>query len=86
MIRRRRGKRRGFAKPFIEKYETEDLSISTCRVEDAEEPFETAIKHSSYNNGEWIIVAEASTTEEALYWHNKWIDIMLLFHLTKEYC
>lgn len=48
--------------------------IDTCRVFDAEKPYETAIKHPSYNNDKWIIVEEYSTIKEAEEGHKKWVS------------
>lgn len=50
--------------------------ISTARVSDGKQPFETAIKHKKYNDGSMVIVAAYDTKEEAQKGHLYWIKIM----------
>lgn len=58
---------------LVENTRINDAIIDTCRVMDAEKPYETAIKHPSYNNNEWIIVQEYDTIEEAKKGHREWV-------------
>ena len=56
--------------------EEEDWTVDTCRVTDSEKPFETAIKHTNYNDGKMIIVEEYEDKESAQEGHDKWVKIM----------
>ena len=60
------------------------LVIDTTAVNDAKYPFETAVKHPRYNNGEWIIVQGYPTKNEAQLGHNKWIKKMTNPKLPKK--
>ena len=53
-----------------------DWVVDTCRVTDSDKPFETAVKHSSYNDGEMVIVEEYEDNESAQKGHDKWVKIM----------
>jgi hypothetical protein len=63
-------------KRSVERYETLNLIVDTCLIDDSDQPFETAVQHSNYNNGQWIVVGVYNTIEEALTGHHKWIEIM----------
>ena len=60
----------------VDRFEDGDLVIDTAAVTDSKDPYETAIKHPSYNEGEWVIVETHSTKEEAIIGHKKWVDTM----------
>lgn len=60
----------------IDRYEDDILIVDTCAVDDGEQPFETAVAHPFYNNGEYVIVEAYSSTEEAQEGHNKWLQKM----------
>ena len=60
----------------VDRLEDGDLVIDTASVTDSKNPYETAIKHPSYNEGEWVIVETYKTKEEAIIGHKKWVDIM----------
>jgi len=67
----------------VAKTEFEWGYISTCRVSDGSQPYETAIKSNEYaspddpDNKDNMIIVEAYDSEEnAQTGHNKWRDIM----------
>lgn len=60
----------------IDRYETDDLTVSTCKVLDSRDPFETAISHPEYNNSKFIVVETYLDREAAQEGHNKWVKIM----------
>lgn len=51
--------------------------VSTARVSDGYQPYETAFKHPDYNDGAMVIVEAYDTKEEAQTGHKKWLKIML---------
>jgi adenosyl cobinamide kinase/adenosyl cobinamide phosphate guanylyltransferase len=67
-----------FAPPYtervIDRYETTTVVISTAKVTDSAAFAETAISHSEYNKGHWIIVENYYSLEEAKKGHKKWIE------------
>lgn len=50
--------------------------ISTCSVTDSIDPYETAVEHEEYNNGQIIVVETYTTIEEAKEGHLKWLKLM----------
>lgn len=49
--------------------------VSTIQPGDATQyPYETAIEHPAYGDGELIVVDGAETFDDAIRIHNKWID------------
>lgn len=58
--------------------------IDTCAVTDSDKPYETAIRHPSYNNKEWIIVELYNTKKESLVGHKKWIKKITAKKLPKQ--
>jgi hypothetical protein len=62
----------------VDRYEDEakGLIVSTCSMNDTEHPFETAVSHPRYNNGEWVIVQEYDTQEDAQKGHDEWVARM----------
>lgn len=61
----------------VDRYEGENLVIDTCLVtDDPDYPYETAVSHPEYNNGEWVIVEQYLSKEDAKTGHNKWVEIM----------
>jgi len=59
----------------VDRYEEGNLTIDTCLITDDDEyNYETAIKHPFYNNGNWVIVEQYYTKEEAQNGHNKWVE------------
>jgi hypothetical protein len=60
----------------VDRFENDDLSISTCRVSDSKRPFETAVKHPKYRQDKWIVVEKYDTKEQAQTGHDKWVETM----------
>lgn len=50
--------------------------VSTCEVNDADKPYETAVEHPDYNDGEMVIVETYDTRDEAEHGHARWVDTM----------
>jgi hypothetical protein len=50
------------------------FTLDTCSVTDSVQPYETAIAHPFYNNGQWVILQSYDTREEAEKGHNKWFN------------
>ena len=57
-------------------YEEDDLFVSTVRVSDSTQPFETAVEHPNYNDGKLVIVEQYDTKAEAEAGHEKWLAEM----------
>lgn len=53
-------------------------------MDDSLHPYETAVSHPEYNNGDWVIVASYDTEDEAYKGHEKWIKIMTADSLPVE--
>ena len=60
----------------VDRYETEELFISTAHVIDSRKPYETAIAHPAYNEGAIVIVQMYDNIEDAQAGHDKWVQIM----------
>lgn len=54
----------------------QSLFVDTCLVHDAKKPYETAVAHPAYNNGQLIIVEYYDTPEEALIGHARWEEMV----------
>ena len=65
----------------IDRYDGEGFCIDTCAVSDGEKPYETAIQHPEYNDGDWIVVEAYNTPLAAQKGHKRWIEIMTSDHL-----
>lgn len=50
--------------------------IDTCSVSDSAQPYETAVKHTHYNGGKWVIVELYDSKQEAQEGHNRWVVTM----------
>jgi len=61
---------------IIGQHREHDWGVSTAQMFDTDNPYETAIKHPSYHDGEIIIVEEYATREQAERGHQKWLAIM----------
>jgi hypothetical protein len=57
-------------------YKKDDLFISTAAVYDSKQPYETAIGHPKYNNGDLIIVEMYDSKKDAEAGHKRWIALM----------
>ena len=61
----------------IGRYEKSDKElVSTARISDGKQPFETGIAHPDYNDGNIVIVEAYSTVEAAEEGHAKWESLM----------
>lgn len=68
----------------VARFEQGDVLVSTARVSDSLQPFETAVAHPDYNNGKLVIVQMYDTKEEASIGHNKWVKLMTSDNLPDE--
>lgn len=60
----------------VDRYEDDLCCVSTARVSDGKQPYETGIYHKFYNDDKCMIVAAYDTIEEAQAGHNKWVHTM----------
>jgi len=60
----------------VDRYDGESLMVSTAAVTDGDYPFETAILHPDYNDGNHVIVEAYDDREAAQSGHDKWVKIM----------
>jgi len=60
----------------IDTYEVGKLFIDTCLVTDSDQPYETAVEHPKYNNGDMVIVEMYNTKEAARKGHKRWVKKM----------
>lgn len=68
----------------VDRYENNGLFVSTAKITDSSQPYETVIKHPQYDGYGPIPVEEYNTKEEAQKGHNKWVQIMLADVLPAE--
>ncbi len=59
-----------------EPYKEGGLLVSTCKVSDGKDPYETGVEHPLYNAGKIIIVQSYKSKEKALAGHSAWIKKM----------
>lgn len=64
----------------LDLYEDSNVVVSTVYTNELEK-WETGISHCKYNNGDWIIVEEYETEQEAKDGHLKWKTTMTDFVL-----
>src|SRR4051794_13089256 len=50
--------------------------VSTAYCSDGEMPYETAVEHVAYNDGQMVIVENYETAEEAAEGHDRWVKTM----------
>ncbi len=65
-------------------YQKGDILVSTMRVVDSQQPFETAVEHPEYNGGDIIIVEMYQTREDAAAGHKRWLKTMTSGNLPNE--
>lgn len=53
---------------------TDNFTIDTAKVTDRQQPYETAIAHDDFNDGEWIILGWADTKEDAQKMHDSFVE------------
>ena len=49
------------------------FTLDTAMVTDRALPYETAVKHKAFNDGEWIVLEWSKTKEDAERTHDKWL-------------
>lgn len=57
----------------VDRFETDLFTIDTAFVTDRGLPYETAIAHKDFNDGEWIILGWRITKEEAQKFHDEMV-------------
>ena len=60
----------------VDRYEADGFFVDTCACSHGSKPFETAVEHPDYNDGEMVIVEAYDTKEEAQAGHAKWVKRM----------
>lgn len=60
----------------VARFEKDDLLVDTAEVNDALQPYETAISHPEYDGGHWVPVEMYDTKEEAIIGHSTWVHKM----------
>ncbi len=68
----------------VARYEKGNVMVDTAMVSDAEQPYETAVAHPQYNEGNMVIVELYDTKEEAEKGHKKWVKIITNKKLPNE--
>lgn len=53
-----------------------DWEVDTARVTDRGWIYETAVRHTDFRGGDWIVVEGVNTKEEAFVIHDKWVEFM----------
>lgn len=61
---------------FKKQHRVPGLVISTIEVKESHKPYETAVSHSRYSNGAWIVVETYSSLADAVDGHQRWISKM----------
>lgn len=50
--------------------------VDTAMVTDRDWVYETAVRHTDFRNGLWIVVEGVNTKGEAFVMHDKWVEFM----------
>lgn len=58
----------------VDNFKNDLFTIDTAWVSDREQPYETAIAHKNFNDGDWIILGWSNTKEEAQIFHNRMVE------------
>ena len=72
------------AERMVGHYEEGEVFVDTALVTDANEPYETAVAHPNYNEGEIVIVEMYPYENLAKEGHEKWVKIMTAKELPSE--
>ncbi len=59
----------------VARHETESLIVSTCAVNDGDQPYETGVSHPEYADN-FVIVEAYGSKETAQEGHDRWVSIM----------
>jgi len=65
-----------YARRAVAHYEKRRVVVSTVKVYEGKQPYETAVKHPLYSKRDWIVVEAYSGLKEASDGHNKWVKIL----------
>jgi len=65
-----------FEERKLDRLEVGDLLVSTVRVFDSAQPYETAVAHPAYNGGDIVVVEMYDSLAEAQDGHDRWAKIM----------
>lgn len=57
----------------VANFKNDIFEIDTSRVTDRAVPYETAIAHKDFRNGDWIILGWRKTKEEAQKYHDEMV-------------
>jgi len=68
----------------VARYEEGVVMVDTCAVTDSDQPYETAVAHPLYNNGDIIIVEMYDDKAASKVGHDKWVKIMTEGELPNE--
>ena len=61
----------------INNYTDDEIVVDTAAVNDFPQlPFETGLRHPSYNNGDWVIVEVYKDKESSRTGHNAWVELV----------
>lgn len=60
---------------LVENTKINDAVIDTVLITDLDGPYETAIKHPKYNNGNWIVVKTYEDKTKAKEGHKRWVEL-----------
>lgn len=62
----------------VDRFNSDELFISTVMVSDGKDLYETAVRHQFYNNNKMVIVESYATKIMAKKGHKKWLEKMTL--------
>ena len=57
----------------VDRFDSDEFTVDTALVTDREQPYETAIAHKDFNDGEWIVLGWRRTKEEAQKFHDEMV-------------
>jgi hypothetical protein len=60
----------------VGRFDQGEIVVSTARVTDGNQPYETAVVHPEYHGDKFIIVEAYDTIEQARVGHAKWVKTM----------
>lgn len=61
----------------VDNFRNDLFCVDTVSVTDRDLPYETAISHKDFNNGDWIILGWRGTKEEAQEYHDEIVERFL---------
>lgn len=60
----------------VDNTQCDDYTIDTCEVYDRPYRYETAISHTHFNEGRWIVVGSAKDRKAAQMVHDYWVHYL----------